>query len=584
MRFENPGVLQNLWIILVIFVLWLVFQLQMRRRQRKAIKASVFDYLARNQSLTKKWLKIGLRFLAMVLIVVALARPQLGIGVIEVKSQGFEIMLLVDVSNSMLADDVKPSRLEMAKKDLEKLVDLLPGNRIGLVGFAGSAALMSPLTNDPSALKMYIDSLSPDAVSTQGTDFREALNQAEAAFERGGIGDSEVVRVSRVILLVSDGEDHEAKALEKVKELQNKGISLFSVAYGTEKGGPIPERDQMGYLKEYKKDRSGQTIISSVNTQSLQLLAQSGGGQFYFAALGGDHIKQLVQDFEEQEKTDFASSTTTKYEEKYQYFLFIALVLLVLDLFMTERRKMEMPRRRFVAQSVVLFVLVGLSFFNQACQKMDQVEAVYHNRNAETQIGKKDFTAASNEFGQAVALDPQNGTYHLNLGVISEFLKKKDTALMSYKSARDIGEADTKFMAYFNVARLLASDGLVDDALTSYQEALKIKPDSEEVKINIELLITQQKMQQEGEGNGQGGKGQGKQNKDQDGDQDKEKKENRNYSPGDQQQQQGQKPDDGEISPSDRGKILKELERQDKKIRNDYNKGERKERANDQDW
>lgn len=580
MRFENPGVFQFLWVVVGLVLLWIFFQWQMKRRQRKIIKPTIYDYLARNQSVNKKRVKFALRFLSMIFILIALARPQLGIGVIEVKSQGFEIMILVDVSNSMLSDDVKPSRLEIAQKDLEKLVDLLPGNRMGLVGFAGSAALMSPLTNDPSALKMYIDSLSPDAVSTQGTDFREALSQAEAAFERGGVSSSETVRVSRVMLLVSDGEDHEAKALDKVKELKAKGISVFTVAYGTEKGGPIPERDQMGYLKGYKKDRSGQTIISAVNTQSLQMLAQAGGGQFYFATLGGDHIKQLVKDFAEQEKADFASSTATKYEEKYQYFLFIAFLFLLLDVFLTERRKIQMPRRRFVAQSVVLFLLVGTALMNQACQKADDVEAVFHNHAAEKQIEKKDFSAAANEYGQAITLAPQEGAHHLNLGVISELMKKNDTALMSYKSARDLGNTETKFMAYFNTARLLANNGLIEDALASYQQALQIKPDSVETKVNIELLIAQQKQKQQGKGNGKGG-GDGEGNGGQDKDKNDDKK---SYTPNGPQSEKGNKPEDGDISQSDRSKILKELERQDKKIRNDYNKGERKETSNEQDW
>lgn len=583
MRFENPAVFQQFWIVAVAFGIWLFFQLQLRRRRLKKMKPTVFEYLARNQSPVKKIIKVILRFSAMVFVMIALARPQLGIGVIEVKSQGFEIMLLVDVSNSMLSDDVKPSRLEIAKKDLEKLVDLLPGNRIGLVGFAGSAALMSPLTNDPAALKMYIDSLSPDVVSSQGTDFREALNQAETAFERGGVSSSDEVRVSRVILLVSDGEDHEAKATEKVKELKAKGISVFSVAYGTEKGGPIPERDQMGYLKGYKKDNSGQTIITTVNTQSLQFLAQTGGGQFYFSTLGGDHIKQLVKDFEEQEKSDFASSTATKYEEKYQYFLFIAFLLLLFDLFLSERRQIQLPRRRFVANSVIFLIVAGISLLNQACQKTDQVEAVFHNRDAEVQITKKDFSAAANSFGQAVALDPQSGVHHLNLGVISELMKKTDTATMSYKSARDLGDKETRFMAYFNLGRLLATSGAIDDALASYQKALEIKPDSIETKVNIELLITQEKEKRDGEGHGKGGKGKGKKNDDPNEDQDKKDDEKKEYAPN--EPQPGEKPpEDGEISPSDRNKILKELERQDKKIRNEYNKGERKETPNEQDW
>jgi len=255
-----------------------------------------------------------------------------------VKSEGVEIIFAVDVSESMLAEDVKPSRLAQAKTELSRMVDMMPGNKIGVLAFAGSAALLSPLTNDPGAIKMYLDSLETDSVSTQGTNFQEALTTAKEAFEHGGVSTDETVKVTRVILMVSDGEDHEPGALEEAKKLADEGIRIFTVAYGTEKGGAIPERDGMGFLKGYKKDRSGQTVITTVKGDALRALAEAGRGGFYFATVGGNQTKQLLEDISKLEKTQFDTTMATQYEERFQWFLFLGIVIAMIELVLGERR------------------------------------------------------------------------------------------------------------------------------------------------------------------------------------------------------------------------------------------------------
>ncbi|MBO9666467.1 MAG: VWA domain-containing protein [Bdellovibrio sp.] len=338
-RFENMAAFNYLWLIPVIIVVGFFFDRRARKMMEKAIGSRLYPFLSSSVSNKKRSIKTILQVLTVLLFVIALARPQFGESKQEVKSEGVEIIFAVDVSDSMMAEDVKPSRLAQAKAELSRLVDLMPGNKIGVLAFAGSAALLSPLTNDPGAVKMYLDALDTNSVSTQGTSFQEALKISKDAFERGGVSQDETVRVTRVILIASDGEDHEPGALEEAKKLAADGTRIFTVAYGTEKGGAIPVRDGMGFLKGYKKDRSGQTIITTVKGDALRALAESGKGSFYFATFGGDQVKHLVEDINHLEKTQFDTTMATQYEERYQTILFFGIVLAMIEIFLGERRR-----------------------------------------------------------------------------------------------------------------------------------------------------------------------------------------------------------------------------------------------------
>lgn len=338
MRFENPMAFYFLWAIPLLWILALVFQKRAQKKMAQVIGTRLYPFLSSSISMKKRNAKRILQSLVVFFFVVALARPQLGQSMQEIKSEGVEIMMVVDVSESMLAEDVRPSRLEQAKTDLSRLLDRIPGNRVGVIAFAGAAAVLSPLSNDPNAVKMYLESLSTNSVSSQGTSFEEALRIAADSFKRGGVADDDTAKVTRVILVASDGEDHEPGAVEAAKKLAEQGVRIFTLAYGTEKGGPIPMKDGMGFWKSNKKDRSGQTIITSVKGDVLRGLAQAGQGSFYFASYGSDYIKNVASDLEKLEKAEFESKMAVQYEERFQLFLLIGIVLALIELFLGERR------------------------------------------------------------------------------------------------------------------------------------------------------------------------------------------------------------------------------------------------------
>lgn len=330
-------------LLVILMILYFSFEKIMKNKLQKAFGAKISPWLSQSVSYSRARFKFCIQMVALLFMIVALARPQLGQNQQEVKSEGVELMILADVSESMLAEDVRPSRLERMKIELEKLMDLMPGNKTGLIAFAGSSALMSPLTSDPSALKMYIQSLDVNSVSTQGTNFETALTYAKEAFEKGGITQSDTVKATRVILVASDGEDQEPNALEAIKKLSENGIHVITVAYGTEKGSTIPARDYRGNLSGVRKDSSGNPIITQVKGDFLKQMASETNGQFFVTQYNGDHLKQIEKAIGQYEQAQFSSAVTLQYNEVYIYPLMIGFVLYLLSFFVAVRSRQIKP-------------------------------------------------------------------------------------------------------------------------------------------------------------------------------------------------------------------------------------------------
>lgn len=338
LRWGDTSAFYYLILLLVIAAVYLLTEKMMKKKIDKAFGSRLVPWLTQSVSYRKRRWQFVLQLIGCLFLIVALARPQMGQSEQEVKSEGVELMILADVSDSMLAEDVKPSRLTQMKIELSKLLDLMPGNKVGLIAFAGSSALMSPLTTDPGALKMYIDALDTYSVSSQGTNVEIALSYAKEAFDKGGVTQDPTLKTTRVILVASDGEDHEQGAVETAKKLAEDGFHIISVAYGTEKGATIPARDRSGNLSGTKKDpASGQPVITQVKGDFLKDIAEKGNGHFYFSNFGGDHLRKIADDISVYEKTQFDSAVTVQYDEKFTIPLAIGLFLIVLSLFVSDR-------------------------------------------------------------------------------------------------------------------------------------------------------------------------------------------------------------------------------------------------------
>ncbi len=339
LRFADSAAFQLLWLLPLVLIMvgWT------RKRTQALLDQNVSSrfrpFLLRTVSHSRRRMKIWLQVAALFFFIFALARPQSGEGRTKASSEGLEIMLAVDVSNSMLAEDARPSRLELAKKELTRFVEMMGGDRVGLVAFAGSAILLSPLTNDKGAIKMFIEGLTPEAVATQGTDFRKALNEAYNALNRGGLDSDEQKTITRVIVVASDGEENEKGGLEAAKRIAGEGAKIFTLGFGTEQGGQIPVRDERGNLIGYKRDRSNQVVVTKSTGKALQELAEAGGGTYQHVTFGSDAISNLRANVDQLQKAQMETMEVTNYTEHYQSFLAFGLLLALIELLLGERKR-----------------------------------------------------------------------------------------------------------------------------------------------------------------------------------------------------------------------------------------------------
>jgi len=325
---------QYLLLLLLIPFLFVGYALFLRVRRRRIARFGDADLVAKlmpTASTGKGWLKISLFAAAWLFFVIGLARPQLGARLKEHESKGVEVMLALDVSNSMLAEDYSPNRLERSKLAISRLVDKLQGDRIGLVVFAGEAFVQLPITADYVSAKIFLNSINTESVPIQGTDLAEALMASARSF-------STQSERSRAIILITDGEDHEGDALEAAKAIAEQGIRIYCIGVGSPQGKPIPQKG--GGLM---KDRNGEIVVSRLDEDILQEIAGIGGGKYVRAGNAEFGLNPIIDDIRTLDKEQFSSVVFEDFDEQYMYFFAIALFFLILEFLVPEtkaRRKL----------------------------------------------------------------------------------------------------------------------------------------------------------------------------------------------------------------------------------------------------
>jgi len=300
-----------------------------RRKQRQFGNPDLVRKLSPQSSVFKPALKLAFICLALAGIILALVNPKTGTRTEKVKREGIDIVFAIDVSRSMLAEDVAPSRLQKAKQIVSQIINTLGTDRIGIVGYAGSAYPVLPITTDYSVAKMFLENMNTEMVSSQGTAIADAISLSETYFDDP--------QTSKLIILVSDGEDHGQDSEAAAEEAKKKGIKMITVGVGTQKGGPIPLREN-GKIKGYKKDGDGQTVVTKLYPDALKTLAErTNGGYIYGSSTRAvsDYVQKSLGNVK---KTEFETKDITMYESQFQWFLGGALLLLFLDIFLLERK------------------------------------------------------------------------------------------------------------------------------------------------------------------------------------------------------------------------------------------------------
>lgn len=325
-RFEDPI---YLWALLVIPVLLLIRLAGWRRRRSKLRKfgdPELVRQLMPNVSKFRPTVKFWLLLVAWALLVVMVARPQVGAEVQRDKRNGIEAIICLDISNSMLAQDVAPSRLDKSKLLVESLVDRFTNDKIGLIVFAGDAYVQLPITSDYVSAKMFLQNIDPSLIQTQGTDITQAINLGLHSFTQAD-------KIGRAIIVITDGEDHEGGAVEAAAEARKKGVNVFILGVGDTKGAPIPTGDG-GYMK----DRSGQTVMTALNEQMCREVAQAGSGKYIHVDNTGDAQTELNNDLARLQRGDSEAVIYNAYDEQFQAFGILVILLLVVEVCILEAK------------------------------------------------------------------------------------------------------------------------------------------------------------------------------------------------------------------------------------------------------
>ncbi len=332
LRFEHKEYFSLLLLIPIVISLYFYVQYQTKKQLEKIGNIDLMKRLMPDRNEKKSLLKFIALNVVLFFLILALAQPQMGTKMEKVQRKGIDIMIALDVSKSMLSQDVAPSRLEKSKLLIQTLLKNLDGDRVGLVIFAGNAYLQMPLTVDYSSLLLYLRSITTNSVPTQGTIITDALEKSEAAFK-------ETDKKHKAIIVITDGEDHEENAINMAEELASDGTKVFTVGVGTANGGIIPVYDQNGQITGEKKDENGAVIISKMNANMLQALAKGGNGNYYVL----DNTKQVAEflskDIAKIETKTINDKVFTDFVEQFQYFLIFALLVLMADFFITYRKK-----------------------------------------------------------------------------------------------------------------------------------------------------------------------------------------------------------------------------------------------------
>jgi Ca-activated chloride channel homolog len=316
-------------LIPLLALLFSAFLLWRKRAMARFGNLSVISTLMPDVSVHKLILKFILLMSATALLVFSLAGPETGSKIEKAKRTGIDIIIALDVSNSMLAEDIKPDRLERAKQAISRLIDKLDGDRIGLIVFAGKSFIQLPITTDYSAAKLFVSTVSTDIIPEQGTAIADAIAMSVKAF-----GDT---KNNKALIIISDGEDHQGDVLEQAEAAVKKGIAIYCIGMGSPDGAPIPEyRD--GVMTGFKKDHSGKPVITKLDESLLQQVASVGGGMYVRATNSEIGLKPILDQLNKIQKAEIETKQFTDYESRFQYFLGLALLLLVLDLFIYEKK------------------------------------------------------------------------------------------------------------------------------------------------------------------------------------------------------------------------------------------------------
>ncbi len=482
MRFAEPEILNGLWLIVpLVFLFW---QLQRRKQMKieKFAQPHLLRALTENSGPQNGSFRLAGLVFVFIFSLLALARPQWGFEWQEIRRRGIDILVAIDVSNSMLTADVRPSRLERTKLAVRDLVKKLEGDRIGLIAFAGEAFLVCPLTTDYSGFLLTLDELGTESVARGGTAVGEAIEEAMRSYEHSAAQ-------YKAVIILTDGENLEGDPLKVAQEAKQRGLKLFTIGIGTREGELIQVEDQYGQ-KEFLKDAQGNFVKSRLNEELLQKIALMTDGA-YVRASGAQFGLELIYDRElsKMEKREFDKKEEKRYYERFQIPLAIAFLFLVLDSFLVPRR----------SQKIVLLILF---FFLPALSSSVWAAPLAKEMHEGNRWYKQmDYERAVQKFKAAYEKEPNSDIINFNLGTVLYRLRQYPEALEHLQKSLLTDSEELKAKAYFNLANTYYRLGItyedkdidraietLEKALEQVEKSLVINKDDKDAQYNRDFI------------------------------------------------------------------------------------------------
>lgn len=526
-RFEDPQYLYLLVLVALLALIRLVTYRNQRKRLRKFGDPQLLKELMPNVSKVRPALKFWLLEAVLALLVVMLARPQMGTRISHEKRTGIETIIAIDISNSMRAKDVEPSRLERSKMMVENLVDNFTNDKIGLIVFAGDAFVQLPITSDYVSAKMFLSSIDPSMIQVQGTDIARAIQMATHSF-------TQEEKIGKAIIIITDGEDHEGGAIEAAKEAMKNGMRVYVLGVGSTKGSPIP--DGQG---DYMKDNTGQTVMSALNEQMCREVAQAGGGAYIHVENNTGAQRLLDEELDKLEKRETESTIYSDYDEQFQAVGIVALLLLIIELCILEIKNPLLSRFSFFKRNKRTAMIIGLAFVIGQLSvapafAQDNMSARRHVKQGNKQFQKRDFSEAETSYRKALEKNKENPQALYNLGNALLAQGQDTTAIKFFEQAAKVEKNPLRqSQSFHNLGTILQGRRMFGEAIEQYKQALRLNPNDDDARYNLVLckhqLENQPNNQQQGD------------NKNQDGQKEKQEQEQQQQQQQKQQQQEQQK-------------------------------------------
>jgi len=510
---------------------------------------ALVSQLTRDYSPSRFLLKFILFSTAFTIGVIALANPRMPIGTANISRSGIDVMIALDVSNSMLAQDIKPDRLERAKQILSKLIDKLQDDRIGIVVFAGRAYLQMPLTTDHAAAKMYLSTATPDVVPTQGTVIGDALKMSFAAFNTKE-------KKYKSIILISDGEDHDENAVTLSKALAGEGVMINTVGIGSPEGAMIVDAE----TNEVKRDMAGNPVVTKLNEVELKNIAENGNGIYQLYTNTDDVVNKLALQIKSMGQKPVTENSRVNFQNFFPWLLAVVLILLVAEFLISEIRSGKKNQPVMFKRKVNLTSVFLILFLSPFATSSAQNEDVLIKKGNEA-YNKKLYEVARDEYKKAAEKNPVNQKAQYNLGNALYKTEKPEDAILAYDAAIQNSKLPIeKSGAYYNKGVVLQNNKKLPECIEAYKNSLRLNPADEDARLNLQKAFQQQKQQQQKD----------KENKDQDKPKDDPKKKDQPKQPDNNNDLP--KPQPSKMTKKEAEEKLKALLQQEKKLQDKLRK------------